>query len=78
MLTRTTWRAPYGRVLPRSRPRPPPEFLVDRSLGAFEVPNAVRALGYVVHRLRDLYPEDAQHADDVVWIAEAGAVRWPY
>jgi hypothetical protein len=60
-------------VLPRES-QPPPEFLVDRSLGAVIVPNALVALGLVVHTLRSVYGEaKARDIDDEVWLQEAGS-----
>lgn len=57
---------------------PPPEFFVDRSLGRYEVPEALRAAGLVVHTMADIYGEDwGQRLDDEVWladIADAGMV----
>jgi PIN domain-containing protein len=51
--------------------QPPPEFLIDRSLGV-ELAEAIRARGYVVHTLRSIYGEErAQEVPDEVWIREA-------
>jgi hypothetical protein len=46
-------------------PAPPPEFFVDRSLGRHIVADAIRARGYVVHAMADVYPdgEDQRVAD---------------
>ena len=61
---------------PRPR-RPPPEFFVDRSLGRYVVPDAVRDAGYVVHTLASVYGEQpGQGVDDVTWLAEAGQHDW--
>jgi hypothetical protein len=58
--------------LPRRAPQPPPEFFVDRSLGRHIVPDAIRALGFVVHTMAEVYPggEDESVADGR-WIADA-------
>jgi len=56
---------------------PPPEFLVDRSLGAVIVPNALAALGLIVHTLRSVYGEAvAREIEDEVWLQEAGNRGW--
>jgi PIN like domain len=63
----------------RSRPQQHPEILVDRSLGATELPNALRelGLGLVIHTLRSLYGEDgAQTVDDEQWIRDAAKGDW--
>jgi hypothetical protein len=61
---------------PRRRP-PPPEFFVDRSLGRYAVPEAVRALGYAVHTLASVYGEQqGQTVEDVTWLREAGRHDW--
>ena len=39
-----------------NRPAPPPEFVVDRSLGRHIVADALRALGFVVHAMADVSP----------------------
>lgn len=57
---------------------PPPEFLLDRSLGRHQVADALRAHGIVVHTLWSVYGAAAeQHLDDDVWIADAGVHGWP-
>lgn len=57
--------------------RPPPEFFVDRSLGRYVVPDAVRGAGYVVHTLASVYGEQpGQGVDDVTWLGEAGEHDW--
>jgi PIN like domain len=58
-------------------PEPPPEFFVDRSLGRHIVPDAIRALGFTVHAMADVYPEgDDQRVSDTQWIAEADERGW--
>jgi hypothetical protein len=64
--------------VPRSRPlRDPPEFLVDRSLGYHLLPDALRALGFVVHTMRSVYgPHAEETVSDVVWLEQAGRAGW--
>jgi len=63
--------------LPRRASPPQPEFFVDRSLGRIIVPDAIRAIGFVVHAMADIYPggED-QSVGDERWIADADAAGW--
>lgn len=50
---------------------PPPEFLIDRSLGV-RLADTIRERGYVVHTLRSIYGElRAREIPDEEWIAEA-------
>lgn len=57
---------------------PQPEYFVDRSLGRYEVPEALRAAGLTVHTMADVYGEDwGQRLDDETWlhdVATAGHV----
>jgi hypothetical protein len=65
--------------VPRSRqPRdPPPEFFVDRSLGYHLLPDALRALGFVVHTMRSVYgPGAEERVPDTVWLEQAGQAGW--
>ena len=58
-------------------PAPPPEFFVDRSLGRRIVADAIRALGYVVHVMADVYPDrEDQGVPDTKWIADADERGW--
>ena len=58
-------------------PPPPPEFFVDRSIGRHIVPDAIRALGFVVHAMADVYPAgEDQNVVDERWISDAGAQGW--
>lgn len=60
----------------RHRP-PPPEFFVDRSLGRYVVPTAVRQAGYAVHTLASVYGEQrGQSIGDVEWLRLAGENDW--
>lgn len=52
-----------------------PEFFVDRSLGRSAAEN-LRGAGYVVHLLRDIYPDDARDIPDEQWIAEGCSRGW--
>ena len=65
--------------MPRSRPSldPAPEFFVDRSLGYHLVPDALRALGFVVHTMRSVYgPHAEEIVPDTVWLQRAGREGW--
>ncbi len=59
-------------------PSPKPlEVFCDRSLGRHQVPDALRALGWQVHTMADVYGEEqAQQLADTVWLADAGARGW--
>lgn len=62
---------------PRRPPRQPPEFFVDRSLGRYVVPEAIRAAGFVVHTLASVYGEAVgQELADEVWLGDAGQRGW--
>ena len=57
--------------------QPPPEFFVDRSLGRYVVADAVRAQGYVVRTMADVYPDgEDEQVSDVRWIADADRNGW--
>lgn len=60
------------------RPAPlPPEFFVDRSLGRHIVAQAIKAEGYTVHTMTDVYPDSADETvTDVEWIARADHAGW--
>lgn len=50
-----------------------PEFFVDRSLGRFTVPEALRACGLVVHAMAEVYGERVgQGLQDERWLRDAG------
>ena len=58
-------------------PAPPPEFFLDRSLGRHIVADAIRALGYVVHAMADVYPDSQDEGvPDTRWIADADERGW--
>jgi hypothetical protein len=46
----------------------PPEFFLDRNLGR-RVAEELRALGWAVHRIAEVFPTDAQDIADADWIA---------
>lgn len=52
-----------------------PEFFLDRSLGRTPA-ERLRASGYIVHLVADLYPNDAREIPDEWWIAEGCARGW--
>lgn len=61
----------------RRSPPPRPEFFVDRSLGRYTVPEAIRGAGFVVHTLASVYGEEAaQQLPDIEWLARAGRHGW--
>src|SRR4051812_44861925 len=69
---RSRWKRPSGR-----RVDSPPEFFIDRSLGAIEVPETLRAAGLVVHTMREVYGETwGQRVDDETWLADVAAAGW--
>ena len=59
-------------------PSPRPlEVFCDRSLGKHQVPDALRAVGWQVHTMADVYGEEqAQHLPDERWLADAGTRGW--
>lgn len=60
-----------------ARREPPPEFLIDRSLGKRHLAEALRSHGYVVHTLASVYGEQVgQHLEDERWLRDAGAKGW--
>lgn len=66
--------------MPQSRKRrddEPVVFLVDRSLGRHQLPEAIRELGYEVHTLQTVYGEQrAQRMADEDWLRDAGRNGW--
>lgn len=62
--------------MPR-RPEQPPELFVDRSLGRHVVPEALRARGFTVHTMADVYPDgEDERVIDTRWIADADDAGW--
>jgi hypothetical protein len=54
-----------------------PEFFIDRSLGRFTVPEALRACGLVVHTMAEVYGERVgQGLQDERWLRDAGERGW--
>jgi hypothetical protein len=54
---------------------PPPEFLLDRSLGR-SVADGLSDLGWVVHRVSEYFPNDGQSVPDDEWVAFGGSRDW--
>ncbi len=55
------------------RPREEPTFFVDRSLGAYDVPNALKQAGATVEVHFDHFADDAK---DVDWLPVVGDKGW--
>ncbi|WP_327290388.1 toxin-antitoxin system, toxin component, PIN family protein [Streptomyces sp. NBC_01198] len=53
----------------------PHEFFLDRNLGR-KVADELRALGWAVHRIGDVFPSDAQDISDQDWIAHGLDQGW--
>ena len=53
----------------------PPEFFLDRNLGR-RVAEELRARGWIVHRIGDVFPTDAQDVPDEQWIAHGLDRSW--
>jgi hypothetical protein len=55
----------------------PPEFFIDRSLGRHAVPNALRAVGVLVHTMAEVYGEQVgQGLADEDWLGDVGTRGW--
>ena len=54
---------------------PQPEFFLDRALGK-GFAQTLEDDGWIIHRIGDLYPHDAQLIPDEEWIAEASRRGW--
>jgi hypothetical protein len=53
------------------------EFFIDRSLGRHQVPQALRAIGLIVHTMAEVYGELAgQRLKDEVWLRDVGRRGW--
>ena len=52
-----------------------PEFFLDRSLGK-QVAERLRANGWIVHRIADYFPDDAQDVSDPDWIEYGVEREW--
>lgn len=50
-----------------------PEFFVDRSLGRYAVPNALRAAGWTIRTHHEVYAERDEAVEDVEWLEYAGS-----
>ena len=65
---------PSGAKSERStRPRDAVTFFVDRCLGCYDVPNALRESGLIVEVHKEHFDSDCE---DSVWIAEVGRRGW--
>ncbi|WP_328914322.1 MULTISPECIES: toxin-antitoxin system, toxin component, PIN family protein [unclassified Streptomyces] len=53
----------------------PHEFFLDRNLGR-RVAEELRVLGWVVHRINEVFPADAQDIPDPEWIAHGLDRGW--
>ncbi|MGW5851132.1 PIN-like domain-containing protein [Streptomyces sp. NPDC055254] len=53
----------------------PPEFFLDRNLGR-RVAEGLRACGWTVHRIGDVFPDDGQDVADEEWIAHGLDQSW--
>jgi hypothetical protein len=53
----------------------PPEFFLDRNLGR-RVAEGLRACGWTVHRIGDVFPDDGQDVPDEQWIAHGLDRSW--
>jgi hypothetical protein len=53
----------------------PPRFFADRCMGVLTV-NALRASGWDIVRISDVFEDDAQTTSDEVWVAYAGRQGW--
>ncbi|HEX6254378.1 MAG TPA: hypothetical protein VFZ70_01070 [Euzebyales bacterium] len=51
--------------------------MIDRSLGRYQVPQAVRGRGATAYTLFDLYGEHEQEMPDVEWLSDAGQNGYP-
>ena len=53
----------------------PPEFFLDRNLGR-RVAEELRQLGWIVHRIAEVFPADAQNVPDEDWIRHGLGCGW--
>jgi len=53
----------------------PPEFFLDRNLGR-RVAEELRTLGWTVHRIGDVFPDDGQDIADDEWITHGLDQSW--
>ncbi len=67
---------PSGQECP-SRPESEPTFFVDRALGRYNIPNAIRGLGYEVVPMFEVYPDGTdQWISDPTWMRRADREGW--
>jgi hypothetical protein len=62
---------------PPKRPDSAPTLFTDRSLAKNVVPKGIRALGFDVVTIWDLYGEAADTLDDDVWLRDSTERGWP-
>lgn len=55
----------------------PPEFFVDRSLGRRDVPNGLRAAGWILRTHAEVYGARDEQVADVEWLELCGREGWP-
>lgn len=67
-----------GRRRQKKPPDPPVIFFTDRSLGKILVPTAIRVLGYTVHTIWDVYPQEHlnRSVSDETWLWDSAANGW--
>ncbi len=54
----------------------PPEIFVDRGLGRYLVPQALRSAGFVVHTMVEVFGAREQQVGDDEWLERAGREAW--
>ncbi len=55
----------------------PPEFFIDRSLGARDVADALRDAGWVIRTHREVFGGRDEAVEDVEWLTLCGSEQWP-
>lgn len=53
-----------------------PDFFIDRSLGRKQIPDALRARGFVVHTMFSVFGAREESVSDAEWLEIAGRNRW--
>jgi len=59
------------------QPEARPTLFTDRSLAKIAVPNGIRAFGFNVVTIWDLYGDSADDLDDDVWLQDSARRGWP-
>jgi hypothetical protein len=69
---------PKGRRRQRKPPEPPLILFTDRSLGRIQVPLGIRALGYTVFTIWDVFPQelDDRSVSDPQWLWHSARRGW--